>query len=116
MLRRNGRTTRSVPHPDRSVQPKITLSGCVVQAVGLRPRLPIPGNGGVPRNGFRCVRLTGSANDGSVRCPACSSPIVITIAAAVLDELDRRVCRSCCWSAYVDGSAHGRGYLRRSSP
>jgi len=71
---------------------------------------------GVPHNGFRCVCLTASANDGSMQCPVCSSPIVITIAAAALDELDRRVCRSCRWSAYVDGSAHGSGYLRRSSP
>jgi hypothetical protein len=38
------------------------------------------------------------------------------MAAAAVDELDRRVCRSCHWSAYVDGTAHGRGYVRRSSP
>jgi hypothetical protein len=53
------------------------------------------------------------------RCDArrdSSSPIVITIAAAALDELDRRECRSCRWSTHVDGSAHGRGYFRRSSP
>jgi hypothetical protein len=60
--------------------------------------------------------LTTSANDGLMQCPACSSPIVITMAAAAVDELDRRVCRSCHWSAYVDGTAHGRGYVRRSSP
>jgi hypothetical protein len=58
--------------------------------------------------------LTASANDGSMQCPVCSSAIVITIAAAALDELDRRVCRSCRWSAYVDGTAHGRGYGRRA--
>jgi hypothetical protein len=75
-----------------------------------------PGYGDVPNNGFRCVHLTACANDGSMQCPACSSPIVITIAAAALDELDQRICPSCRWSAYVDGSAHGRGYLRRSSP
>jgi hypothetical protein len=40
--------------------------------------------------------------------------MVITIAAAADDELDRRACRSCHWSTYVDGTAHGRGYVRRS--
>jgi hypothetical protein len=51
-----------------------------------------------------------------MQCPACSSPIVVTIDAAAFDELDQRVCRSCHWSAYVEGTAHGRGHVRRSSP
>jgi hypothetical protein len=38
--------------------------------------------------------------------------VVITVAAAAIDELDRRVCRCCRWSAYVDGSAQGKGVRR----
>ncbi|HEX2284675.1 MAG TPA: hypothetical protein VHI10_07600 [Mycobacterium sp.] len=48
-----------------------------------------------------------------MKCPACSSSSVITITAAAVDELDRRECHCCRWSAYVDGSAHGR-VVRRS--
>src|SRR5690349_4952991 len=44
----------------------------------------------------------------AMRCPACGSPTVITIAAATLDELDRRECRTCQWSIYVGNSVQTR--------
>lgn len=44
----------------------------------------------------------------AMRCPVCGSPTVITIAAATLDELDRRECGTCQWSIYVDNSVQTR--------